>query len=183
MDRVLFCAKRTHFSYATHANRRVRPWNLTAGRIDLLVCHRSALLSAGVVYQSDLRARLSVTRTTICVMLKRMERLGLVHRRRSETDRRQVVVTVTPAGYAAFEKVCHLVDGGAYGRVVDGALDRLDFEEPVAEKRTRFLRYIEGVRSQFGDAAASPYPRESHPNLAVTEAEAKALAMLRKYAA
>lgn len=183
MDRVLFCAKRTHFSYATHANRRLRQWNLTAGRIDLLVCHRSALLSGGVVYQSELRARLSVKRATISIMLKRMERLGLVQRRRSETDRRQIVVTVTPAGYTAFESARHLVDGGAYARIVDGALDRLDFGLPLADKRSCLLRYIEAVRSQFGDAEASPYPRQSHPSLAVTDAEATAMALLRKYVA
>lgn len=185
MDRVLFCAKRAHFAYATQANRRVREWSLTAGRIDLLVCHRAALLRDGVVYQSDLRARLAITRATICIMLRRMERLGLVQRRRSETDRRQIVVTVTAAGYAAFEQVRQLVDDGFYRRRVDVTLDRLELGVPLTEKRARLLRSIESIRAEFGDATTSPYPREPHPSLcgAITDAEAAALAILRKYVA
>lgn len=183
MDRVLFCAKRTHFSYTTHANRRVREWSLTAGRIDLLVSHRAELLRHGVVYQSDLRARLAVTRATICIMLQRMEKLGLIQRRRSETDRRQIVVTVTAAGYAAFEKVRQLVDGGVYRRIVDGTLDRLDYEVPLPEKRARFLQYINAICTQLGDVGAAPYPAEPLPSLcgAVDDAEAAAMALLRKY--
>lgn len=182
MDRVLFYAKRTHFSYTAHANRRVREWSLTAGRIDLLVTHRAELLRHGVVYQSDLRARLGVTRATICIMLQRMERLGLIQRRRSETDRRQIVVTITAAGYAAFDKVRHLVDAGVYRRMVDGTLDRLDFGIPLPEKRARLLRHMGTICVRFGDVGTSPYPAEPHPSFcAVDDAEAAAMALLRKY--
>jgi len=184
MDLILFRAKRTHFSYTAHANRRVREWRLTAGRIDLLVCHRSELLRYGAVYQSHLRARLAVTRATICIMLQRMERLGLIQRRRSDTDRRQVVVTVTAAGYAAFEKVRHLVDGGAYRRLVDATLDRIDFDVPLSDKRDRLVRYIGSICAGLGEVGAPPYPCEPPaPSAAVDEAEAAALALLRKYVA
>lgn len=185
MDLVLFRAKRTHFSYTAHANRRVREWRLTAGRIDLLVCHRSELLRHGAVYQSHLRARLAVTRATICIMLRRMERLDLIQRRRSEGDRRQVVVTVTAAGYAAFEKVRPLVDGGAYRRFVDTTLDRLDFDVPAPEKRDRLVRYIGSICAGLGELGSPPYPSGPLPSPggAVDPAEAAALALLRKYVA
>lgn len=185
MDRVLFFAKRTHFSYTTDANRRVREWSLTAGRIDLLATHRAELLRHGVVYQSHLRARLAVKRATVCIMLRRMEKLGLIRRRRSETDRRQVVVTVTAAGNAAFEKVRHLVDGGAYRRVVDGTLDWLDVDVPLPEKRGRLLSYLGTICARLGDVGSPPYPAEPLPSLcgAANDAEAAAMALLRKYVA
>lgn len=180
MDRTLFCAKRVHFSYSTHANRRVRRWNLTAARIDLFVCHRAVMQAHFAVYQSDLRARLGVTRATISIMLKRMERLGFVERRRSDGDRRQVVVTITPAGYAAFEHARRLVDDDVYRRIVDDKLLFLDSDAPLRQKRARYLVYLDGIRAGFGDMANPPYPIDPHP---IDDREAAAMALLQKYCA
>lgn len=180
MDRTLFCAKRVHFSYSTHANRRVRRWNLTAARVDLLVCHRAVMREHFAVYQSDLRARLGVTRATISIMLKRMERLGLVERRRSDGDRRQVVVTITAAGYAAFEHARSLVDDDFYRRIVDDKLMLVDSEGPLRQKRARYLVYLDGIRATFGDMANPPYPSDPH---ATDDQEAAVLALLQKYCA
>ena len=179
MDRTLFCAKRVHFSYSTHANRHVRRWNLTAGRIDLFVCHRAVMREHFAVYQSDLRARLGVTRATISIMLKRMERLGFVERRRSDGDRRQVVVTITPAGYAAFEHARRLVYDDVYRRIVDDKLVLLD-SDGLRQKRARYLVYLDGIRGRFGDMAHPPYPADPYP---MDEREAAVLALLQKYCA
>jgi DNA-binding MarR family transcriptional regulator len=189
MDCVPFCVKRTHLSYTAHANRRVREWNLTAARMDLLVCYRTVLLHHGVVYQSSLRARLGVSRATICVMLQRMERRGLIERHRSESDRRLIVVTVTPAGYAAFEKARYLVDEGVYREIIDGNLLLVEFKVPLPEKRARFLLYLDTIRGQFGDLTDPPYPREPLDKLnpdakrkqADKDAEDAAMALLMKY--
>lgn len=167
MDRVVFCNKRAHLSYTTHANRYLAKWNLTAARMDLFVCHRETLLHHGVVYQRDLCARLGVSRATITVMLRRMEKRGFVERRRSDQDRRKLVVTITPAGYAAFERARHLVDRGVYREIVDSALLLIDFKEPVPAKRTRFLLYLDNLRSNFGDLTQPPYASDTAPGLAV----------------
>lgn len=161
MDRVLFCTKRAHLSYTTHANRLLAKWRLTAARMDLIVCHRSALSHHGVVYQSTLCARLGVARSTIAVMLRRLEKLGFVERRRSDGDRRKIVVTITAAGYAAFEKARYLVDQGAYRKIVDGTLLFIDYGEPVPTKRARFLSYVDGLRATFGDLTTPPYALET----------------------
>ena len=164
MDRVNFCVKRTHWSYVTHANRAVREWLLTAARIDLLVAHRDALLHYGIVYQCNLRARLGVTSATICVMLRRMERLGLIEQKRDDRDRRRNIVTVTAAGYAAMESARPLIDN-EYRETIDFSLFRIDFKSPLPEKRSRFLLYLDTIREVFGDLTEPPYPREPHPKI------------------
>lgn len=175
MDRVLFCTKRAHLSYTTHANRYLARWNLTAARMDLFVCHRTTLRQHGIVYQRDLRARLGVSRATITVMLRRMEKRGFVERRRSDGDRRRVVVLITPAGYAAFEKARHLVDQGVYRGIVDTTLLFVDFEEPLFAKRTRFLLYIDNLRTNFGDLTDPPYAIDTGPGLAAASAQDQAM--------
>ena len=158
MDRVVFCTKRAHLSYTRHANRALARWQLTAARMDLFVCHRNALRVHGVVYQRDLVALLGVSRATVTVMLRRMEKHGFVERRRSDHDRRQVVVVITPAGYATFAKASHLVDAGVYREIVDATLLLRDFAEPLRAKRARFLHYIDDLRATFGDLTTPPYP-------------------------
>ena len=165
MDLVPYSAKRIHWSYSTHANRQVRKWKLTAGRIDLLVTHRISRLHHGTVYQSALQARLGVTRATICIMLQRMERHGLITRERSREDRRKNIVNVTPLGYAALEKARHLVDGGFYRDVVDYSLLLLDLKTPVRTTRARFLSCLGDMRRTFGDLLHAPYPEEPSPNI------------------
>jgi DNA-binding MarR family transcriptional regulator len=152
----------------------LRSLNLTSARIDLLVCHRMALFHYGRVYQSSLRARLGVSRATVAMMLKRMEKRGLVTRRRSEEDRRKVVVEITPLGYAAFEKARHLVDEGFYREVVDYSLMRIAFKEPLPEKRARFLLYLDTLRETFGDITEPPYPAEIAPCFARIDGPNKA---------
>ena len=169
MDRVLFCTKRSHLSYTAHANRHLARWNLTAARMDLFVCHRAALRQYGVVYQRDLRARLGVSRATVAVMLRRLEKRGFVERRRSDGDRRRVVVTITPAGYNAFEKARHLVDDGVYLGFVDSTLTFVDFAEPLQVKRTRFLLYVDNLRATFGDLTDPPYAIDTVPRDAVVD--------------
>lgn len=186
MDRVLFCTKRAHLSYSNHANRCLARWNLTAARMDLFVCHRAALRQHGVVYQRDLRARLGVSRATVTIMLRRMEKRGFVERRRSDGDRRRVVVTITPAGYAAFDKARHLVDDGVYRNIVDSTLLFVDFHETLPVKRARFLRYIDSVRMNFGDLTDPPYAIDNAPGLAVATARDDAMQdrvneLLRKF--
>ena len=162
MDCVVFATKRAHLSYTIHANRHLAKWNLTAARVDLFVCHRSVLRVHGVVYQRDLCARLGVSRATVAVMLRRMEKRGLVERRRSDGDRRKVVVAITPAGYAAFDRARHLVDR-VYREVVDSTLLFVEFEQPVHAKRARFLLYLDTLRTTFGDLTVNPYSIETGP--------------------
>ena len=167
MDRIAVCTRRTHWSFVTHANRRLRKVNLTAFRMDVFVSHRALLLHYGVVYQAWLRAQIGVTRSTMCIMLQRMEKRGLIERRRStDGDRRQIVVTITDLGRAAFEEMSYLVDKDDYRETVDFSLQLNDFKTPVREKRARFLLYLDTLRGLFGDITDPPYPREPSPRYA-----------------
>ncbi|MBU1305739.1 MAG: MarR family transcriptional regulator [Alphaproteobacteria bacterium] len=45
--------------------------------------------------------RMGITQATTTVLLQKLEALGMVQRRRGETDRRQVWLSLTPAGHKA----------------------------------------------------------------------------------
>jgi DNA-binding MarR family transcriptional regulator len=174
MERIAFCARRTHWAITTHANRQLRKWNLTAHRVDVFVAHRLILFHHGGVRQSSLRAKLGITRSTMCIMMQRMERRGFIERRRSDYDRRQIIVTITAAGQAAFEKVRHLVDDDVYREIVDFNLLMVDFKTPVPVARARFLLYLDTLRGYFGDITDPPYPREASPRYNVTRSDVAA---------
>lgn len=90
------------------------------------------------------------------VMLQRMEKHRLITRRASDADRRNVVVTITAEGYAAFAAVEHLI--GECQSVVDLNLRIVNPYEPIAQKRARFLLYLDTLRSHFGDYSNIVYP-------------------------
>lgn len=158
MDRVVFNCKRLSISFSARAHRRLGEWKLTTARVELFVCHRAILAHHGMVYQVDLQALLGVQRSTISVMLQRLEKLGYVERRRSDADRRKRVVVVTAAGYAAFAHAERLLEEGFYQSIVDTTLFIVDPGESLAVKRARLLRYVDVLRAQFGDTSRIPYP-------------------------
>lgn len=60
--------------------------------------------------QADLTRWLGVEPPTTAKMLARMEKAGLVQRERSETDRRLMLVSLTPAGRALLDRVSTVWD-------------------------------------------------------------------------
>ena len=71
---------------------RIEPLGVVPGQFAQLL----ALLDEDGLTQTELGERVRIDQSTIAHTLKRMERDGLVKRTRSETDRRQMVVRLTP---------------------------------------------------------------------------------------
>jgi DNA-binding MarR family transcriptional regulator len=62
------------------------------------------VVSAGAIHMSDLAARLRVTLSTVSGLVDRLVEGGLASRHDDPADRRQVVVTPTPAGARLIER-------------------------------------------------------------------------------
>lgn len=158
MDCVLFNVRRAGVCYVNRAAHLLRRWNFTHSRVDVFVIHARVLAHHGVVYQSDIRARLGIARRTMSVMMRRLERRGLIERRRSEEDRRKIVVAITERGRRAFTEIRTVVGEGFFTPYVNANLQFHDFRTALNLKRSRFLGYLGALREQFGDVSTSPYP-------------------------
>ncbi len=91
-------------------------------------------------------------------MMTRLERRGLIARRRSEEDRRKVVVAITDLGRSAFGEVRALVGEQFLTPDVNANLFFHDFKTAVPITRSRFLGYLGVILQQFGDWSRAPYP-------------------------
>ncbi len=94
MDPVFFTIKRAYYATLKLTRRALAAMGLTAARYDLLdALYR---LGTGCVHlQSNLRRGLGVARSTISRMMRSLEQLGLVTRRR---DGRDCIVALTAEG-------------------------------------------------------------------------------------
>lgn len=59
---------------------------------------------------NDIAKKLILKTNTITPLLKRMEQLGLIQRKRSEEDERKVLVQLTPKGLKLKDKAAHIPD-------------------------------------------------------------------------
>lgn len=154
----MFDVRRAGVGYAAYAAKILRKWRLTHSRVDILVIHARVLTFAGIVCQSDIRARLGIARSTMSTMMRRFERLGLVERERCLSDRRQLVVKITERGRAAFAEVRGMLGNDLLTPLVDCTLLFADSRTPVPIKRARLIAYIDTVRAHWGDYCSGPYP-------------------------
>lgn len=97
--------------------------DLTMSQISILL----TLLDSGPIRMTELAARERVRTPTTTVAIGRLEKLGLVKRRRDPSDMRAVLVEVTPQGQVQYQESLqarrtHLVD----------LLNRLSEEERAA---------------------------------------------------
>ena len=74
---------------------------------------------------SEICDKLHLETTTLTPLLKRLEGRGLIDRRRSSQDERQVIVTLTAEGRALREKVAHIPGcvAAASGLTIDEIVD------------------------------------------------------------
>ncbi len=159
MDRIAFNVRRAGVCYAARAAKILRRWNFTSTRVDVFVIHARVAAMHGVVFQSDIRARLGIAACTMTIIMQRLERRGFIERRPAEHDRRLIVVTVTPLGRATFGELLGHVGPSLFTPLVDAQLMISgDFGTPVPVKRARVLASIDLVRSLFSDWSRAPYP-------------------------
>jgi DNA-binding MarR family transcriptional regulator len=85
--------------------RLLRPLHVSAAGGLVL----GVLRDRGSMTPSELGERLIVTRATVTGLLDSLERTGFVHRSANPTDRRSLVVEITPAGLAVVQEVRTIV--------------------------------------------------------------------------
>ncbi len=154
MDPVFFTIKRAYYATLKLTRRALAALGLTSARYDLL----DALYRLGTrtsPFQSDLRRALGVARSTISVMMRALERIGLVRRRRSGRD---MLVELTPEGRRCVRRAFFgLVLVGHVSAALDGALAPGGRRWPAARACARARRHLEvlclRIRDGFGDDA------------------------------
>lgn len=85
--------KKASAQMTRHFNRFARKYHLTAGQmslIDFLAVHRHR-----AIFQRDVEHEFLIRRSTASILLKRMERRGLITRKSSTDDARQRQVILT----------------------------------------------------------------------------------------
>ncbi|XIF19544.1 MAG: MarR family transcriptional regulator [Acetilactobacillus jinshanensis] len=85
--------KKTSAQMTRRFNRFARQYHLTAGQmslIDFLYTHRHQ-----AIFQRDVEHEFLIRRSTASILLKRMEKRGLITRKSSPTDARQRQVILT----------------------------------------------------------------------------------------
>jgi DNA-binding MarR family transcriptional regulator len=100
MDRAFFALKRAYHSTLRISRRDFKAIKLTPARMDILhVLYNRGRTWKPPIWQSHLRRIIGYTaRSTMTQILKALERLGLVRRRRCPQNERQVEVEITDAG-------------------------------------------------------------------------------------
>ena len=169
MNAIVFGTKRAFHGALRVTRRPLLSLGLTAARFDLL----SALLSRAEIErtcgvrmrQSELRRMLGVTASVVSRMLKSLEALGLVVRRRPRYgDRRQREVSLTERGLACVRNARQ-----ALLRAVRLLVCRAICFGPHRHADRRFQHlaalesYLSAMRRQFGDGATLYYPW-GHPD-------------------
>ncbi len=154
MDPVFFTIKRAYYATLRLTRRALRAMGLTAARLDVL----DALYRLGTGcahFQSDLRRGLGVARATISEMMRSLEKIGLVTRRRVGCN---VVVALTPEGRRRVRRAYYgLVLVGHVGLALDGALAPGGRWWPDPRRCASARRHLEAlcmrIRLGFGDEA------------------------------
>ncbi len=154
MDPVFFTIKRAYYATLKLTRRALAAMGLTAARYDLL----DALYKLGtrtISLQSQLRRAMGVARSTISRMMRSLEQLGLVTRRR---DGRDCIVALTPEGRRRVRRAHYgLVLVGHVGLALDGALAPGERRWPDVRACRRARRHLEAlcmrIRLGFGDEA------------------------------
>jgi DNA-binding MarR family transcriptional regulator len=155
---TFFATKRAFHGVLAIMRKPLATLGLTPARFDMLY-----VLYAGVGHsalQSAIRRVLGVTAPTVSRMLRSLEQLGLVKRKRFELDKRDRVVELTEIGLRQMQRAHDaLVASGAAQLAVDCALTApQQHGGPRSERVVRLLdRLLARLRLQFGDTAMLSY--------------------------
>ncbi len=93
-DRVLIALRQIIRSIDIRSKRLVKQFGLTGPQLLIL----QEIAGAGEITASELAKAISLSQATVTGILERLEKRNLIARRRSNSDRRRVKVSVTPNG-------------------------------------------------------------------------------------
>lgn len=125
-------------------------------------------MAAGRLRMSELAARLGIGSSSASELADRLVELGLLERHTDTDDRRQVVVSATPAAEAMLERFREL-----NLRQLRDLLSRLDAAELAAVERSVGILDVAIDRAAAAASSAGPssatHPRPSHPRAPKSE--------------
>lgn len=99
LDKVLIALRRIIRAVDLHSHSLSQRYGLTGPQLVIL----RELLRRGEISGSELAGAVSLSLATVTGILTRLEARGLVSRRRSESDKRRVLVRTTPAAERLLE--------------------------------------------------------------------------------
>ncbi|MGL4728792.1 MAG: MarR family winged helix-turn-helix transcriptional regulator [Bosea sp. (in: a-proteobacteria)] len=123
--RIWFRVVRLHNRALAEMSARLKELGLSIAQFDLL----STLTESEGLSQSEVAARLYVTKGNVSGLVDRLEQSGLVERRAIAGDRRSFALYLTPEGRRLAEaglKAQHSFVAGTLGVLPDGDLAELD---------------------------------------------------------
>jgi len=133
---LAFGLKRAHLCVVAENKWRVKKYELTPARFDALMV---VLRAGGRCLQREVWQKLGLARSTICKLLDALEDKGLIWRRRSDADKRQVVVALTSGG---LNRMVVAIDD----LVLDGTM-RYRWDRIHPDRRTFVLQAVDVVRT------------------------------------
>jgi DNA-binding MarR family transcriptional regulator len=159
MNAIFFGCKRAFHSCLRIARQGLRGLGLTPARFDMLMAIGVDRRHSRT--QRELRFQLGVSAPTVSRMVRSLEELGLIERRKLESgDRRQLRITLTEWGRRCMKKAMRLVqDTGAIQLAVDCALtDNHPYDDALCLERMDAAETMLGrIRRTFGDVAELAY--------------------------
>ena len=112
MDGRFFGLKRAFHSTLRISRRDFKAFGNTPARMDILYALYNRKQNHKAAWQSSLRRVIGYTaRSTMTEIMKALEALGLIKRRRSQEDKRQLEVRLTRAGRAEIHAANHHFSG------------------------------------------------------------------------
>jgi DNA-binding MarR family transcriptional regulator len=164
MNQIIFRTKRAHHGFVRVTRKPLAFFGLTAARFDMMFAlfrrDRSAERPFHSTLQSELRRDLGVTAPVVSRMLRSLERLGLVLRKRAESrDRRQRHVFLTKAGLERIRAASKILLRGAT-RLVHEVISLGMHRDPgrCFEHMGTLESYLLYMGRSCGDRAALWYP-------------------------
>ena len=155
MHVAFFGIKRVHLRVMDVSRALLRDRHLTPARFDMM--RIIELYADHGLPQWAIQHRLGVSAPTVSRMLKALEKLGFVKRRRSPRDRRTLIVTITQVGLWVVENArASLVETGIAERFALRGL-ALDPDE-ARSALPSFERTLLRMRRNYGDATPFDHP-------------------------
>jgi DNA-binding MarR family transcriptional regulator len=161
MNVLFFALKRAHQASLRPARQIASASGVTPARFDMLYALSQSPYGTR---QSDLRRELGVSAPTVSRMLRSLESLGLVTRRRASQDTRQRIVELTSEGAAVVREVFEgAIDSDLVQHAVDSALaDGNPAPDMNLDDMDSAESFCRRFRRAFRDTATLYYPY--HPD-------------------
>jgi DNA-binding MarR family transcriptional regulator len=157
-----FGTKRAFHAILLVTRKPLASFGMTAARYDMLYAIFGSVPKAGrtgcLTSQGELPRKLGVHKSVVSRMLRSLERIGLVARRRFHRDGRRFWVELTEAGRARLRDAARCL-ARASQRLLCMAICFGRKKDPSERFRhmSTYESYLNGIRREYGDRAWLPY--------------------------